>query len=128
MSSTHETLEELLVDEEEVNEELLKSLLSQYLKIGRQSGSLIPNKEFEELNAQQKIAVTLLAQKARYELDLAETEWLSPSEINDLIGVNTGTIYPAVRDLADENIADDDDGSYRIPTHNLERIKSYIEE
>lgn len=128
MSDSQAKLSDLLVDEEAVNEELLAGLLGKYVEIGKQSGALIPKSAYEDLNARQKIVVVLLAQKAKYELDLADTEWLSPGEISDACGMKKGTIYPKVRELEDEyNLADGDNGSYRVPAHNFTKARNLIE-
>lgn len=126
--SEQSSLQDLLVDEEQMNEELLTELLSDYVGIGSESGSLIPQPAFEELNAKQKIVVVLLAQKARFELDMVESEQLTPTEISEESGIKTGTIYPSVRDLEDEDIAVGNDGRYHIPSHNFTKAKQFIGE
>lgn len=124
--SSQSTLEDLLVDEEQMNEELLTNLLADYVGIGSDSGSLVPTPAFEELTAKQQIVVVLLAQRARYELDMVETGQLTPSEISEESGIKTGTIYPTVRDLEEEDIAVGNDGSYHIPPYNFTKAKQLI--
>lgn len=120
-------LDDLLVDEEELNEELLVDTVGTYLKIGNTSGELIPEDPFRELDSNRKVAVTLLAQKARFELDMVEQERLSPTEISNLSGVKKGTVYPSVRKLEEEGIAQSDDGQYWIPTVRLKKSQRFIE-
>lgn len=120
------TLEDLLVDEEEVNEELLTELLADYIRIGSESGSLFTEPAFGELTSKQKIVVVLLSQKARYELDMVEKESLTPTEISEDSGIKTGTIYPSVRELAEDDIAVGNDGNYHIPSHNFTKAKQFI--
>lgn len=123
------SLEDLLVDEEQLNEELLANTVGEYVNIGKDSGDLIPEEAYNDLQSKEKIVVALLAQKARFELDMAEEEWLTPSELNELTGVKKGTIYPAVRDLAnDEGIVRDEDGAYMIPSVKVEEAKQYLAE
>jgi len=124
--SSQSTLEDLLVDEEQMNEELLTNLLSDYVGIGSDSGSLVPTSAFEELTAKQQIVVVLLAQRARYELEMVESEQLTPSEISEESGIKTGTIYPSVRELEEDDIAVGNDGSYHIPTYNFTKAKQLI--
>ncbi|WP_152043482.1 hypothetical protein [Salinigranum salinum] len=119
-------LEDLLVDEEQMNEELLTNLLADYVGIGSDSGSLVPTPAFEELTAKQQIVVVLLAQRARHELEMVESEQLTPTEISEESGIKTGTIYPSVRDLEDEDIAVGNDGSYHIPPYNFTKAKQFI--
>lgn len=126
--SDQTTLEDLLVDEEELNEELLAGTVGKYVQIGKDSGDLIPNEQYNDLNSRRKVVVALLAQKARFELDLAEEEWIPPSKISELSGVKKGTVYPAVRDLVDEGIIRDDDGDYIIPSVKVEQAKEFLAE
>ncbi|APX95724.1 hypothetical protein [Natronorubrum daqingense] len=126
--SNQTSLEDLLVDEEKLNKELLAGTVSKYVKIGKDSGDLIPNERYNDLISKKKIVVALLAQKARFELDMVEEEWLPPAEINEMTGVKTGTIYPAVRELTDDGIVSDDDGDYMIPSVKVEQAKEYLAE
>lgn len=122
------TLEDLLVDEEELNEELLAETVGRYVGIGKDSGDLIPNQEYTELTSAKKIVVALLAQKARFELGMVEEEWLTPSEISEMSGVKAGTVYPTVRDLSDDGVIRDGDGEYMIPSVKVEKAKEYLSE
>lgn len=124
--SSQSTLEDLLVDEEQMNEELLTNLLADYVGIGNESGSIVPKPAFAELTAKQQIVVVLLTQRARYELDMVETEELSPSEISDESGIKTGTIYPSVRELEDDDIAEGNEGRYHIPPYNFSKAKQLV--
>ncbi|RQH02025.1 helix-turn-helix domain-containing protein [Natrarchaeobius oligotrophus] len=127
MSDNQQTLENLLVDEQEISEEILHDLLNNYIRIGKQSGDLIPQDGFHELTAKQKAVIVLLSQRARQELDMVETEWLSPTEISEQSGVKKGTIYPTVRELNNGGLVEDDDGSYRIPSHSINQAREYID-
>lgn len=119
-------LEDLLVDEEKLNEELLVETVGTYAQIGQESGDLVPNDRYTDLSSKEKIVVVLLAQKARFELDLDDQNMLSPSEISALSGVKKGTVYPAVRDLDDEGLIRGEDGEYRLPSVNLEKAKEFL--
>lgn len=127
MDNNQRTLEDLVVDEEELNEELLTEVLFEYIRIGQESGSIITQPPFHELSSTQKTAVILLTQKAKHELGLAESEWIGPTGIAEDSGMKRGTVYPAVKRIEeDQGIADNQDGKYTIPTHNLEKAKKFI--
>jgi DNA-binding MarR family transcriptional regulator len=126
MKREETTLEDLLIDEGEQSEELLTGLLENYVRIGEQSGELIPEPAFQELSTKQKTAITLLTQRAKQKLNVAESEWLSPSEISAQSGVKKGTVYPIVRTLEDEGIAENEDGNYRIPGHGVRKVQQLI--
>lgn len=127
MSEKQRTLENLLIDEQEISEEILHDLLSGYIRIGKQSGDLIPQKSFRDLTAKEKVVIVLLSQRARHELDMVETEWMTPTEISEQSGIKKGTIYPTVRELDNEGIIEDDDGSYRIPAYGIQEARDYID-
>jgi len=124
--SEQTSLEDLLVDEEELNEELLANTVGKYANIGKDSGDLIPNEAYNNLNSKKKVVVALLAQKARFELNMTEEEWLAPTELSELSGVKKGTVYPAVRDLVNEGVIRDEDGEYMIPSVKIEQAKEYL--
>lgn len=119
MSKKDRTLENLLVNEQDMGEEILHNTLSEYIRIGSQSGDLIPQQPFRQLTAKEKTIIVLLSQLARQKLGMVESEWLSPSDISSQSGVKKGTIYPTVRELSNDGIVEDDDGSYRIPAHSI---------
>lgn len=121
-------LDDLLVDEEQLNEELLVKTVGTYAQIGKESGELVPNERYDDLSSKEKIVVVLLAQKARFELDLDDQKTLPPSEISALSGVKKGTVYPAVRDLDDDGLIRGEDGEYRLPSVNLEKAKEFLPE
>lgn len=127
MTENQRTLENLLVDEQEISEEILHDLLTEYIRIGKQSGGLIPQQPFRDLTAKEKVVIVLLSQRARHELDMVETEWMTPTEISDQSGVKKGTVYPTVRELDNEGVVEDDDGSYRIPTHGINEAREFID-
>jgi hypothetical protein len=126
MSENQSTLENLLVDEQEISEEILHDLLNGYIRIGKQSGDLIPEQSFHELTAKERVVIVLLSQHARHDLDMVDTEWMTPSEISEQSGIKKGTVYPTVRELDNEGIAEDDDGSYRIPAHSITQAREYV--
>ncbi len=128
MSENQKTLENLLVDGEQMHEEILHDLLEEYIRIGKQSGDLIPQDRFRDQTAKNKTLIVLLAQKARSELDMAESEWMTPGEISTQSGVNQNTVYPTVRELDNEGLIEGDDGTYRIPSHSIEQVRDYIYE
>ncbi|WP_135665202.1 hypothetical protein [Halorhabdus rudnickae] len=126
MSEEQSTFQDLLVDEEEASEVLLTETLIDYIRIGDDSGNIVPQEKFEDLTNPKKVSVILLAQHALEGLEMEEEQWLTPTEISEKSGIKKGSVYPAVRRLDDENIAETDDGSYRIPSHNLETAKQYL--
>lgn len=126
MSDEQLSYEDLLVDEEALSEDLLTETLIDFVKIGGESGNLVPEDAFEDLTNREKVTVVLLTQHALEGLDMADEAWLTPTEIAERSGIKKGSVYPVVRELDEAGIAESDDGSYRIPTHNLGAAKRVI--
>lgn len=122
-----ETLNDLLVDEDEINEKLLTETLGEYLRIGQDSGEIFFQEPFHQIDAGRRVAITLLAQKARNALDLSEEKRLAPSKISQLSGIKKGTVYPTVRDLEKEGYVKSENGEYWIPTAKIKNVSDYIE-
>jgi hypothetical protein len=120
-------LEDLLVDEDDLNEEILVETLKPYLGIGDQTGSLIFEEKFDELNSEQKTLVSMLALKAMHELDIREEEKIGPTELADLTGISEGTIYPKVSGLEKDGLLEkDDNGRYWVPNHKIKRVQNQV--
>ena len=58
---------------------------------------------------------------------MAESEWLTPTEISEQSGIKSGTVNPGVRNLDEEGLVEGDGGSYRLPARNFERAREYIQ-
>lgn len=126
--SDHNSLDDLLIDEEDLNEQVLTETIAPYAGVGNQSGAFIPTDEFEQLNANQQTAVVLMHRKATYELGFTDEETVTPRTISDISGINHNTVKTAVRSLDNMNLVENNDGVYRIPTYNYERARLFIEE
>ena len=57
MSENQRTLENLLVDEQEISEELLYNLLNEYVRIGEQNGALITQGAFRDLYSKTEVLI-----------------------------------------------------------------------
>lgn len=121
------TLEDLLVSEEELNEGVLAEVLSPYVQIGESTGAFVPTEEFGSLKGVQQTAVVLLYRKAANALGLADEEGATPSEISDLSGMNHNTVKAAVRELDDQNLVENDSGTYSVKTYNYGPIRDLIQ-
>lgn len=120
-------LDRLIVDENEINRELLASILDGIVTIGKQTGQIIRQSAFDDLVSKQQVAVLLLAHRVRYERDLVDSEWASPAEIAELSGMARGTVRPKIRELTDDGIAEDNDSKYRIPPHRFQAVERLLE-
>lgn len=122
-----QSLDDLLVDEEEFNESMLTEVLAPYVRIGDDSGTFMPTDAFDSLSAAEQTAVVLLYRKAAHELDLSENDGGTPMEISEASGINYNTVKTAVRDLDDEGLVANDDGEYSIPGYNFDAVREFLQ-
>lgn len=75
-------LEDIFVDGDSINRKIVGDLLEPYLQIDQDSGSFYPTDGYKELNSEDKILVTLTAQKAKEIRGVIESSAVGPSEIS----------------------------------------------
>ncbi|MCK4388551.1 MAG: hypothetical protein KAW00_07235 [Dehalococcoidia bacterium] len=124
-------LENLLVNGKEVDRKLIAEILSQYLKIDKETLDIRPLSPWNNAKAYIKVLLFLIARKAMKALglDLPE-EAVSPAEVIRSTGLKSGTVYPALRWLLDTYrvVEQTADGKYYIPNHAIEKVKAMINE
>lgn len=126
-NSNQSTLQDLVVDEQQLNEQLVTDILSSYIEIGSESGTIIPTSEFQDLESKQKIVVIGLSFQALNELGYSESEWVTRQEMIELTGEKEGTVDWATSELAGSTHIEADDGEYRVPLSYVERARELLE-
>lgn len=125
--SAQKSLDDLIVDEEQLNESLLAETLAPYAGITSESGAFVPTDEFGELRSDAQTAVVLLHRKATFELGLVDEEGAAPRQIAEASGINHNTVKTAVRELDKRGLVANDGGVYTIPTYNYEKAAELIQ-
>lgn len=122
-------LDELFVSGKEVDQELVAKILAPFLRIDRDSCSIVPNERWLALNNELKIIVFLVARKAMKLRDLLiDNEGALPAEIEKETGLKGGSVRPRLRDLFEQKIIDKTgDARYFVPNYSLTKIKTMIE-
>lgn len=121
--------DDVFVDEDEMNEELIGSILKDRINIGNEGGKLYFREGFSELSsAAQKLAVVLTARKAAAQEGVIDKEEIGPSGLTEKTGLKKGTVDSALKTLRDKNLAKSDDGSYHVPNPNLRDVKEFVVE
>jgi hypothetical protein len=123
-----DALDKLIVSESEVgNLDLLASLVKSYLQFIKETGEIIPNKEFYKLKDWKKLLIYLLGRKVIFikKLNKDFIEEVTPKEIEDIFGVKSKSItkYAAV-EL--KGIIKSDKGKYKIPNYNLFKCEEIL--
>ncbi|MFU1783847.1 hypothetical protein ACM16X_21000 [Haloarcula japonica] len=119
--SEDDPLDDIFVDGDAINREMVSKLLEPYLQIDQESGSFYPTDGYKDLNSEDKILVTLTAQRAKEIRGLVDSSAIGPSEISDLSGVKEGTVKPGVRDLAEEGLITNTEEGYTIGGPQLQQ-------
>ncbi len=124
-----EKLDSLFVSGKELDEELLVNILSPFLKIDQDSGSMVPNERWLKINNEMKIILYLVSRKARMVHKLKiDNEGANPLEIEKDTGIKGGSLRPKLKTLLEQKIVDKADNSrYYVPNYSLIRVKSIID-
>ncbi|MBU7047660.1 MAG: hypothetical protein HXS54_14595 [Theionarchaea archaeon] len=127
MKDNKSPLDELFIERQEVDENILRNILIRFVKIERESTSIIPTSDYDKLKEKEKILVYLLSRKAMKICNLIENESGSPSEISKVSGVKIGTVLPAVRSYYKKGMLSRNKNGYFIPNHALEKVAEVLE-
>ena len=121
-------LDDIFVDGDQMDRELVASILNPYMAIDSEDGELYPKEAYGDLNSKDQVQIVLTAERAKTLQGLADSASLGPSAISDLGGINENTVKPAVRDLSDNGqIADTDDG-YEVRSPHLNQIADELDD
>jgi len=126
MASEKSKLSRLIVDESKVDQDALFDTLHEYVQIGSESGRLRFREPYFDLRSKEKIVVVLLGQLAKCELDLADSESLTPTQISEIGDIKKGTVDPGVRDLYGEGIIESEDGQYSVARFKIAQASSFV--
>lgn len=123
-AANKDPLESLFVIGDEVNRELLRDILEQYVRLDER-GNIYPLSSFYEQANKNKIIIVLLARKA-LALRIGTSEAISPTELHRYIEIPGGSLNPTLRWLAENGIADDDGSKYRIWPQAVQRCSELL--
>lgn len=93
------TLEELVVSGDELDQELVTTVLKPVLRIDRDKVGIRPQDAWRKLSARGRVGAYLLARKAMVALALLEDERCRPAEIIRATGLPRGTVYPVLKEM-----------------------------
>ena len=120
-------LEGIFVNGDQMDRELVASILDPYMAIDSEDGELYPKEAYGNLNSKGQIQIVLTAERAKVLNGLVDSASLGPSAISNFGGIKENTVKPAVRDLADDGqIADTDDG-YEVRSPHLNQIANELD-
>jgi len=122
-------LDELFVSGNEVDQELIVKILSGFLKIDKDSCSIVPDKRWLEVNNELKIILFLVARKAMKVRGLSiDNEGALPSETEEQTGIKGGSVRPRLKNLFEQRIINKTgDSHYFVPNYSLVKVKAMID-
>ena len=119
-------LDSLFVKGDEVNRELLRDILSKFVRLD-EKGRIFPLGLFYTQSNKNKVLILLLARKALY-LRTGMDEAISPTELAKLSDVPEGSLRPTLRILVDERLVDDENSRYKVFSHAIQRCAGLLSE
>lgn len=121
-------LEDLVISGKELNKKLVAEVLSPYLRLDKDVCGIRPLGSWNELNANEKILLYLIARKAMRAVGFAlGEEGATANEVIHETGLKKGTVYPALRNLLNDRMVDQSkDKRYSVPNYAIERIKDML--
>jgi len=118
-----EPSEQILFEEDDrLDQEDFFTFLSDYVRIGKDTGRVVHRRKYKDLESQQKKAIIgVMTQRALLELGHDNTYKAGPQRIADLADEDLDDIYPAIRELGQSGLLQKDDGRYYIPTEKYKQ-------
>jgi hypothetical protein len=128
MSIDEEIEEELTFEETDaVDYDQLSIFLSEFVRIGKDTGKIIKRNPFEERSIEDRIIIALLTERLRKYFGHTTSEWLTPDEIGDFVEGELSDAYPQIRDLELRGILQNREGKYRIQNQDIEDAIDTVE-
>ena len=116
-----------LIIKDDLNEEVLFSILDRFIRIKGDSAKIITLPDFSKLKSKDGILILLLGFKAIKLLGIRKDEILGPKELHIISGINISTVKNTLRELESKNLATSEKGKYSIPNFLLYSLKDYFE-
>ncbi len=117
------TFDDLFIEEDEFNEELLKEILDNKVKLTNEGRVIFQ----EEFSAKHKIILYLLSNKIFVKKGIKADESEGPRDIYKNSDIPEGTVKRTVRELTDDKIVMTKDGKYQIPNYGIIKIKKMFQ-
>ncbi len=118
-------LEELYTDAGQIDEAELLRILKPFLRLHRETGTVIYTQVGMKLSATKKIILLFLAKKALFLLGAIESEFLRPKDVKLEFGKNIphGTIDATLKHFSEKGPLRGKDGKYFIPDFNFFQVQ-----
>ncbi len=109
------SLRDLVVNEQEFDQAAVADALMPFVRLSG-AGEMRPADGWGSLPQRSKVLTTLLAYRAAFAMEMRPSPAAGPAEIARATNINPGTVRPALRDLADLRVVQQDpEGAYFVP-------------
>jgi len=112
-----------LILNDELNKEVLASILESFVKIDLQNGQIILLSDYSKLSNKEQVLIVLLAFKVLRIWNLRKEVGVSPKEIEQITQLAGSTTRGALRDLFREKLVICEKGKYNVPNFLLYLLK-----
>lgn len=119
-------LEKLVVSGEDLNKELLATVLVDLVRVERDTGEVRFTTRAAKLPKNQQILVFLLGRKAAKALGLIKEEAISPGAMEPKTGMKGGPLRGQLSVLKKSRLVQSDRGKYFVPNYAIEPVKQII--
>ena len=126
MSESNDPLKKLIL-KDDLNREVLASILEKFVKIDLSNGQIILLPDYSKLKNKEQVLIVLLAFKTLKVWEVRKNEETSPKEIEQATQLVGSTIRGILRDLVNEKLVICDKGKYKIPNFLLYQLKDKFE-
>ena len=119
-------LEKLVVSGDELDKEMLTTVLADLARIEKGSGEIRFTSKAAKLPKNQQILLFLLGRKAAKALSLIEEESIGPMGMEPKLGMKGGPLRGQLAVLKKSRLVQSDGGKYFIPNYAIEPVKELI--